>query len=130
MLIKNDQHVRAHTIEKFMETMDKIKSIDKNVSLKGRVEAIKAGLFMLKSSFYQASMFYLNASRETYFLNKEDERLSLMEMAIAMAFVSEKTADLHKLVCTLYIHDLAKRAQLYPLLKKLYTEQMVDKDDL
>ena len=53
-----------------------------------------------------------------------------MEMAIAMAFVSEKTSDLHKLICTLYIHDLAKKTQLYPLLKKLYSEQMISQEDL
>lgn len=47
--------------------------------------------------------------------------MHLMEMAIAMAFISEKTIDLHKLVCTLYINDLAKKAKLYPLLVKLYT---------
>ena len=53
-----------------------------------------------------------------------------MEMAIGMAFISPKNADLHKLVCTLYISDLAKRTQLFPLLQKLYSESMVHQQDL
>ena len=53
-----------------------------------------------------------------------------MEMAIAMAFISEKTPELHKLICTLYISDLAKKAKLYPLLAKLYSESVVHQADL
>ena len=91
---------------------------------------IKAGLFLLNSNFHQAAIFYLNAFKNNYFLDNERERMQLMQMAIAMAFICDKNAETHKIVCSLYINETAKRTKLYPLLIKLYSESMIEQKDL
>lgn len=44
--------------------------------------------------------------------------------------ISPKSPELHKLICSLYVNEAAKKSELYPIVAKLYSEDMINNTDL
>ena len=50
--------------------------------------------------------------------------MELINKAIAFIFVSPISAESHKTICSLCLNEFAKRSELFPLVSKLYKEDI------
>lgn len=44
--------------------------------------------------------------------------------------ISPKSPELHKLICTLYLNESAKKSELYPIVCKLFSEETITSADM
>lgn len=64
------------------------------------------------------------------FLKEENTKMSLVEKSIAFAFIAPIGVESHKTICSLCLNETAKKSKHYPLLSKLYREDIITKQDV
>lgn len=89
-----------------------------------RIEAISAGNNFLKGDYTKAALQYLTAARMEAYVREEAKKLELINKAIAFIFVAPISAESHKVICSLCLNEVAKRSELFPLVSKLYKEDI------
>lgn len=95
-----------------------------------RLEIVSAGNNFLKGEYAKAALQYLTASRMEAFVKDEPKKIALVETAIAFAFIAPIGAESHKTVCSLCLNETAKRTNYYPLVSKLYREDIISQKDV
>jgi hypothetical protein len=55
--------------------------------------------------------------------------MELINKAIAFIFVSPISAESHKTICSLCLNEIAKKSELFPLVSKLYKEDIFSADE-
>jgi hypothetical protein len=101
-----------------------------NPNFKRRFDLVKIGYEALQENFFEAALGYFNSSKEESIANDEMERVYLLEKAIALSLLAEKSHELHQLICQMYVNSSAKKSSNYPLLAKLYNESMISPKDM
>lgn len=56
--------------------------------------------------------------------------MELINKAIAFIFVAPISPESHKIICSLCLNEFAKRSLLFPLVSKLYKEDIFSSDDV
>lgn len=98
--------------------------------MRGRIQVIRSGLNCLQNNFYKAAVELLAASREECYMKDEAKKKELIDQAIAFALISPKGPELHKFICSLYVNEVAKKSNLYPIVNKLFSEDMITVADI
>jgi hypothetical protein len=96
----------------------------------GRLEIVSAGTNFLKGDYAKAAVQYLTASRMEAFVKDEATKMDLVEKAIAFAFIAPITPESHKIICSLCMNEAAKRSKFYQFVSKLYSEDIITKEDI
>lgn len=56
--------------------------------------------------------------------------MQLINKAIAFIFVAPISAESHKIICSLCLNEFAKKSELFPLVSKLYKEDIFTVDEI
>lgn len=56
--------------------------------------------------------------------------MELINKAIAFIFVAPISSESHKIICSLCLNEFAKRSLLFPLVSKLYKEDIFSSEDV
>lgn len=64
------------------------------------------------------------------YVKDEEKKMELINKAIAFIFVAPISAESHKIICSLCLNEFAKRSELFPLVSKLYKEDIFSSDDV
>jgi hypothetical protein len=99
-------------------------------NFKLRFDLVKVGYETLQENYFAAALGYFNASKDESIARDEMEKMNLVEKAIALSLLAQKSHELHQLICQLYVNPTAKKSQCYPLLAKLYNESMISSKDI
>ena len=84
----------------------------------------------MKREFVKAAVQYMNASRMEAYVQKEAIKIAMIEKSIAFAFISPIGPEAHKVICSLCLSENAKKSKLFPLVSKLYREDIISKEDI
>lgn len=95
-----------------------------------RIEAISAGNNFLKGDYTKAALQYLTAARMEAYVKDQGKKLDLINKAIAFIFIAPISPESHKVICSLCLNQIAKRSQLFPLVSKLYKEDIFTVDQI
>lgn len=94
------------------------------------MEAVSAGNNFLKGDYTKAAMQYLAAGRMEAYVKEEGKKVELMSKAIAFIFIAPIAIESHKIICSLCLSEPAKKSPLYPLVTKLYREEIFTAEEV
>jgi hypothetical protein len=127
-IILAEDAFRTNAIDKHLADL----SLTSNLSNfdHARIEVISAGNNFLKGDYTKAALQYLTAARMEAYVKDELKKMELINKAIAFIFVAPISAESHKIICSLCLNEFAKRSEFFPLVSKLYKEDIFTVDEI